>query len=529
MIDFRRGPPIWFLVTAATLLWGGEYLLRGLWEPDEARYAYVAREMQENAHWFVPHLHGEPYPDKPPLPFWLTNLAALAFGGSINGVSARLPTFLGALLVLWSTARLLEQWCGPPAAWRVVGVLFTCYLFWHEGGWGRIDMLLLGLEMMALYLLLSYNRSQHWTEALAAYLFIGLAILAKGPIALVVPLGIYAAITWAEDNGVLLKRWHWLWGIPVALTFPAVWLFIAWREGAPSEYFEAMFGAKSFGRVIRDHHAQPFYYYLKTFPLDFLPWTLFLPSAVSALGKGILRRRLLAWFLFVVVLFSLFVGKRNVYLLAAFPAAAMIIAAGWDLIPTLPRRWATIPSSIAIGLLVVVGLTLTGAIFVPEVPIDAWRLFLPALIAVAGTAAAAWTYRREGMGDRYLYTYIGTFFILWITVSTLVLPALNPIKAPIELTAEARQQMAIDQPLYLYREQLALIPFYAERPGRYLREPEEVAKIIDSASSSDHIVIVFTKEDWEGLSSDFAHRVHARPFRLGSKRLVWVNVLPPTR
>jgi 4-amino-4-deoxy-L-arabinose transferase-like glycosyltransferase len=67
----RSIPPLWLLVLLALALWGGEFARRGLWEPDEARYAYVAREMRQGGHWFVPHINGVPYPDKPPLMFWL--------------------------------------------------------------------------------------------------------------------------------------------------------------------------------------------------------------------------------------------------------------------------------------------------------------------------------------------------------------------------------------------------------------------------------------------------------------------------
>jgi len=70
----RGAPPVWLLILLALALWGGEFVRRGLWEPDEARYAYVAREMHGGGHWFVPHINGKPYPDKPPLMFWLINL-----------------------------------------------------------------------------------------------------------------------------------------------------------------------------------------------------------------------------------------------------------------------------------------------------------------------------------------------------------------------------------------------------------------------------------------------------------------------
>src|SRR6266849_231964 len=38
----------------------------GLWEPDEARYAEIAREMLATHHFTIPHLNFVPYLEKPP-------------------------------------------------------------------------------------------------------------------------------------------------------------------------------------------------------------------------------------------------------------------------------------------------------------------------------------------------------------------------------------------------------------------------------------------------------------------------------
>lgn len=48
---------------------------RDLWEPDETRYAVIAREMKETGNWILAHLNGEVYAEKPPLSFWLVNLS----------------------------------------------------------------------------------------------------------------------------------------------------------------------------------------------------------------------------------------------------------------------------------------------------------------------------------------------------------------------------------------------------------------------------------------------------------------------
>ncbi|MGH8020629.1 MAG: ArnT family glycosyltransferase, partial [Opitutaceae bacterium] len=300
-----RGPRLLAIIALALVFWTGQNILRGLWEPDEARYAYVATEMHRDDRWLVPHVHGELYPDKPPLLFWLINAASLVTGGEITSLSARLPSLFGAILALWMTARLLERWRDGTTAWRGVAVLATSYLFWQEAGWGRIDALLLGLEMGAVYSFFRYNDTRQPWRLLVAWALIGFAMLAKGPVALAVPVLVYVAGSWAAGGQRALRAWHWAWGIPLACAIPGVWLLAAWKiGGAPAEYFEAMFTTKSFTRVVRDHHAKPFYYYLAHFPVEFLTWMIFLPAAIKGLEAGALRRRLLAWLIAMVVLFS---------------------------------------------------------------------------------------------------------------------------------------------------------------------------------------------------------------------------------
>lgn len=521
------GPSLVVLALLAAALWGGQYLRRGLWEPDEARYAYVAREMRAGGHWLAPHLHGEYYPDKPPLVFWLMNASSVLTGGQINRVSARLPSLLGAILSLWVCARLMGRWQNDRAAWRAVVVLASSFLFWFETSWGRIDALLCGLEMGAVYCLFRWNDTRRAWRLALGYGLAGLAAFAKGPVGLAVPLGIYAAGTWAAGDRRALRGWHWAWGPALAMCVPGAWLLGAWAGGAPPEYFAAMFTEKSFGRVVESvGHRRSILYFLWHFPLEFMPWTILLPAALRSTTNRPLRRRLLAWAGFVIGLFSLFVCKRNMYILAAYPAAAMLVAAGWEHVQSLPRRWCSSTAYASTGLLAVLGAGLLAAAAVPAVPIARWTLLPAGVCLLAGAGALAGLFRREGLSDRWLYVFAGTLMAFQVAVGTLVLPALNPAKMPPpELRAAAELRLRPDQPVYVYGQQLAIVPLYCHRPGRQLGSIEDLRLAVRSGIAP---LVVFSQRQWEDVQPQIEVPASVHPFAMGGKRLVWVDFTPPT-
>jgi 4-amino-4-deoxy-L-arabinose transferase-like glycosyltransferase len=71
-----------------------------LWNPDEPRYAHVAREMVDRGDWILMHFNGRTYDDKPPFFFWMIALGSFLLGG-FNAFAARFPSaFFGTLTVL---------------------------------------------------------------------------------------------------------------------------------------------------------------------------------------------------------------------------------------------------------------------------------------------------------------------------------------------------------------------------------------------------------------------------------------------
>jgi len=516
-----RPPAVWMLILICTTLWGGEFVRRGLWEPDEARYAYVAREMRQTGNWFVPHINGELYPDKPPLLFWLINTSSLLTGGRINGVSARIPSLLGSILTLWAVARLTARWHSARAAWRSVAVLSTSYMFWHEGGWGRTDALLCGFVMMSVYFLIISNDGKSPRKELAGYLFCGLAALTKGPIGLLLPIGIYLCVLSADRDepgpgAARLSR-----GVLTALCIPAAWLAAAWLSGAPGSYFVSMFTEKSFARIANSTgHSRPAFYYLWHFPLEFLPWTVALPAAFVTISYPALKRRLIAWFLFVIILFSLFTCKRNVYILAAYPAVAMMIGIAWDDFEHLSPRARTASVATMVALICLIGVGEAVASFVPTLPFDGRTLVLPAGIMISGGLLLIPTVRTAGLGNRWFSLLIAILFLQQVALSVLVYPAVNDLKAPLQFAEQTMKLTELTQPVYLFRHQMAIFPLYANRPGKCIRSYAELQRLVSTERNG---VAVFTRDAWEAAPRFRAHAIDTHRTRVGHKEFVWMH------
>lgn len=525
------------LVLFAMFLWGGEYVQRHLWEPDEARFAYVAREMKWSGHWAVPHRHGEEYAHKPPLLFWMINASSLLTGGEINNISARLPAFAGTVLALWVTGLFAVRLFGRAVFWPSVLVLSTAVLFWHEGGMGRMDALLCGLEILAIYLLITADRDDCPRRRLPAYICIGLAILAKGPVGFVVPIGVYLAATWAVTGGNPFKR-HLLWGTLVALVFPAAWLLAAWLEGGSAEYFKDLFFRQNIDRLAGEGEfskSRPFYLYMVHFPAEFMPWTIFLPAALVALYRKdrSTARLLIAWALFVILFFTLSSGKRNLYILAAYPAAALIVAGGWGEIRNMGRGWAVVSFGIAFLFLLAAVVLETGAGYFRELPWlasvagrneEAFNAIIP-LFVVPGVVLAVWAvamlyfFRVEGLGKGVLYSIAVAFICHNFCISNMVFPALNPFKTPVGLAGIVQARLPREKDMLIFGETSEIVPFYCDRHGRSVTDADELMKAIQDIGDG---VIIFNSRDWKCFKFMVPMANPLKEFRIGEKDMIAV-------
>lgn len=515
------------IILLGAALWGTEYVRRDLWAPDEARFALVSKEMREG-HWLIPYRQGEFYTHKPPLMFWLTNLFSVFTGGEIGNVAPRLPSFLGAMMAIWACTRLAAQWFSIRAAWITLLLVPSTFLFWNKGGFGQIDMLLCGLEMMALYFLFTSNDRRASGRLAIAYAFMGLAILAKGPVGLIVPLGAYLFGTWASGERLARPAHHWLWGPLLALAFPGAWLLGAYLQGAPQGFFPELLFKQNVGRLAGEFggHVKPFYYFLQYFPIDFLPWTFALPLTWVALKKipeyDAGRRRLIAWILFIVIFFSLSASKRNLYILLAYPAAAMLVAAGTDAWTRVPEKWLRRTFHALWGFLIVLGAGMTIGSFIPQIPFRSILLLPGGLLMLAGVYWSRNIFRKNIFHPQWLIAIAGTILAGYASIGALVYHEVDDLKTPDEIIAVAQAHLEPHERIIIYEWHGEIISLYAGRKGYMAFTVDDVANFIARAPQKHHLVVTRAR-DWPEIEHvvGTGHEVHH--FGTGSKELVWVK------
>ncbi|MGH9868885.1 MAG: ArnT family glycosyltransferase [Candidatus Polarisedimenticolia bacterium] len=327
------------MVCAAAFLPG--LVGRTLWPPDEPRYALVARDMIERHDYVVPRKAGEVYHSQPPLFLWAEALAAHLLGG-MSETAARLPSFVAALSCVLVTRGLAAGMFGPSAGLAAGLVLATSLRFMLSAQWAATDMLLCALVTAALARVWRVVREES-LRAWPAWALAGLAALTKGPVGLVLP----ALVSLAGTPGSGARRFGVLRpgsGAAVAALVVAPW-YLAYAWGAGGGLAANLILQQSVRRYLEAwNNVQPWHYFLWRLPLDLLPWS---PALLVALGWSLRRmpaperRFLWAWLGVVFLFFTLSSGKRGVYILPLYPAAAILI--GWCLVqgaaPGTGPRW----------------------------------------------------------------------------------------------------------------------------------------------------------------------------------------------
>src|SRR5438094_2114943 len=186
----------WAVLIAATLYvcYFSHLGAIGFVGPDEPRYAWIARDMAETGDWVTPRLYGKPWFEKPPLFYWGAALCFKLFG--VSEAAARLPSAISALLATLALAWLaLRLYGAETARWLLLLLPTTVGMigFSHAAATDMPFSGMFTIAMVCATVVLGLTRDENTpilrgTLFLALILFgffLGLAVLAKGPAAII--------------------------------------------------------------------------------------------------------------------------------------------------------------------------------------------------------------------------------------------------------------------------------------------------------------------------------------------------------
>jgi 4-amino-4-deoxy-L-arabinose transferase-like glycosyltransferase len=322
--------------------------------PDEPRYAWIARDMAETGDWVTPRLYGKPWFEKPVFYYWSAALCFKLFG--VNEASARLPSAVCALLATLALAWLALRLGGwQMARWLLLLLPSTVGMigFSHAASTDMLFSAMLSIAMVCAAVALEVVSSDkllpaetHEVRAVvrqgkkAVYLslalfgfFLGVAVLAKGPAALILAGG--AILLWAASTKHWREALRLFHPIAIATFFLTClpWYVMCARRNP--DFFRIFIIEHNFKRYLTPEfqHIQPFWYYVPITVIALLPWLFWLAwFAFREPGKSESSCQrsqiffLAGWGVFPILFFSLSRSKLPGYILPAVLPLGFLIS-----------------------------------------------------------------------------------------------------------------------------------------------------------------------------------------------------------
>ena len=299
-------------------------------DPDEGRYIEIPREMLERGDFLTPMLNHVKYFEKPPLHYWLNALSLSVFGE--NEFAARFAGTLCGLLTV-----LVVYGLGRALLGRRTG-LYGAVLLGTAGGFlvqSRInftDMTLTFFLTAACACFALATREGERRKAAyyyAMYLFMALAVLAKGLIGIVLPGAIGFLYLLCTRKWSLLREMRLVTGMALFLLVCAPWFVLVSLKNP--EFPQFFFIHEHFQRFLTKvhHRYQPVWFFIPVLAGTLLPWSPFVPAA---LARGWRERDtrgqtlfLLLWAGVIFAFFSKSDSKLVPYILPVFPPLALLV------------------------------------------------------------------------------------------------------------------------------------------------------------------------------------------------------------
>jgi len=471
-----------------------------LWDPNEARYMLLARDILDSGRWLIPDLRGEPYLNKPQLFFWSVAVASLP-GGEVTERTAALPAVLSSIATVAAVFAIGARTWGVGAGALAALVLTSTIGFFAIGHHGQSDVMVTAWTWWALYGLLRARRAGYAALPLGAfYACVAGAIMSKGPMGLLGLAAGFAAVA-IVDGWRDTVRLRPALGLVVLVVLLAPWYgtyLVGHGSSFVGDTVVGHYGSWAFrrGALARIESLWVLAYAL--------PWTIFLVGAATWWRRlADAERRLIAvWTLSIWLLVGLSGIHRARYLIPIYPGLALLVgeflarAAAHDGARALRRAF----YAFAVLAVVVAGVALSpaarriggeGRPWVPDTNVES-ALIVGLLVVTAMAAVVA--ARRAAFARGGLVVALGVGAILLIEGAHY--PARFAREFDVRPIAAAAQ--ALTPPgavVRVYPDIWLTYDFYLRRPVVELDRGRVEQLLAGSASGA----VIMSRKSWTGL------------------------------
>jgi 4-amino-4-deoxy-L-arabinose transferase-like glycosyltransferase len=295
---------------------------------DEAKNAQCAREMWYNHNPVVPTFNGQLRTDKPALHYWFMGMAYGVAG--VGEAQARFFSGVMGLLTLFVTFYFVRKYSSTSIAFFALLALVLSPHFLFEFRLSVPDPYLIAFTTAGLWFGFEYIHARKRVSVLIAGAMLGLAVLAKGPVALLLPGAVFFIYM------LFSRQWHPLKDplvlvailLATAIAFPWYWLVHQQTDGAFTKGFFIEHNLERFSSE-KEGHGAPFFVTALIVIIGMLPFSL--------LSIESLRKRHNLWgnhvFLFSAIVsavyiffFSISSTKLPNYPMPCYPFVAVLAA-----------------------------------------------------------------------------------------------------------------------------------------------------------------------------------------------------------
>ena len=217
------------LVWAAIYLPGlGSLEIKG----EEGRRILPAITMLETGDYIVPQVGSEQYFSKPPLVNWLVAASFKVFGVR-NEWTARLPSALCVLAVAIAFISVARKSLGAAGSTIAALIWLTNFGIIEKGRLIEIEALYVSLFALAFICWLSWWEQERspWLIWTVPWIFLGLGLLAKGPIHVIFFYAIVTAVLWRSGELRKICNLPHLFGVIIMMSIFATWAIPAKMAG----------------------------------------------------------------------------------------------------------------------------------------------------------------------------------------------------------------------------------------------------------------------------------------------------------